>query len=84
MPISDLERIQRESPESLAIVRVIVYDKEGIPSRIRAYELDRFLELGFTADPPTEDARVPDDAFTPFILPERRYMVTSFRASRGV
>ena len=79
VPISDLERIQRESPESLAVVRVIVYDKSGTPSKIRAYELDRFLALGFTVDPPAEELRVPVEEFTPFTLPERRHMVQSFR-----
>ena len=74
--ISELEDIRKNSPESLPILRVIVYDAEGNASKIRAYELDRFLQLGFTADPP-EDAVIEPPA--PFVPPPRHHMVRSFR-----
>ena len=81
--ISDLPSIAQNSPESLPILRVIVYDKEGTPSQIRANELDRFLSLGFTADPPPDvDAFIiPPD---PVVPAPTHHIVRSFRVGPHV
>ena len=77
--IKNLAAIKENSPESLPVIRVIVYDKEGIPSKIRAVELDRFLSLGFTADPPPAvNGYVEPPA--PFVPPPTHRMVRSFRS----
>ena len=77
--ISELPRIRKENPEALPILRVIVYDKTGTPSKIRAVELDRFLELGFLEEPPVEPVGEVEPP-TDFVPPPRRPIVASFRA----
>lgn len=76
--ISDLPAIAQNNPEALPILRVVVYDKEGTPSKIRAIELDRFLSLGFTAEPPpdVEAVIIPPE---PFVPPQKHHIVQSFR-----
>lgn len=76
--ISELEGIRATSPESLPILRVVVYDKEGNASKIRAVELQRFLDLGFLAEPPKE-VEVVVDPPAPFVPPILHHMVRSFR-----
>lgn len=80
--IADIPRLQEEQPDLLTIARVTVYDAQGIPSVIRAYELERFLGLGFFTEPPVPPpVEVPEPP--PYQLPPTRPLVRSFRANGG-
>ena len=75
--ISDIPWYEENNPEALVVLRVQVYDKEGTPTLIRAYELDRFLELGFLST----DGKMEE---LPTSIPEKlveptRHIVSSYR-----
>ena len=75
--ISDIPWYEANNPEALVVLRFQVYDKEGNPTLIRAYELDRFLDLGFQAtDGKTQElpTSIPETVIEP-----TRHIVSSYR-----
>ena len=75
--INDIPWYEENNPEALVVLRVQVYDKEGNPTTIRAYELDRFLALGFlSTDGKTEELPT---SVTEKVLEPTRHIVSSYR-----